>query len=160
MSLTVAPRARYGNAEASFSVRTKAGPGDCILWTGTVAGGGYGVIQRDGKKVPAHRFAWERANGPIPYGMQVDHMCWNPACVNVEHLRLVTLAQNAQNRKGANSNSKSGVRGVTFDKGVGKWRAQIQFNGVSRYGGVYPTLAEAEEAVIRLRRKFFTHSIK
>lgn len=46
----------------------------------------------------AHRVAWIEAHGPIPEGMVVDHRCKNPACVNLDHLRLVTKQQSNAER--------------------------------------------------------------
>jgi hypothetical protein len=42
----------------------------------------------------AHRFMWELFNGPIPEGMQIDHLCFNPGCVRYDHLELVTPREN------------------------------------------------------------------
>jgi hypothetical protein len=59
---------------------------------------GYGYF-RDGARgsnVFAHRFAWERAHGPIPNGMHVCHRCDNPGCCNPEHLFLGTNNDNRQ----------------------------------------------------------------
>lgn len=63
----------------------------CWLWTGEVIWNGYGHSQTTGL---AHRYAWERANGPIPAGLVVDHKCRTRSCVNVDHLRVVTRTEN------------------------------------------------------------------
>lgn len=57
----------------------------CWLWTGKLNSYGYG---RYGIKF-AHRLSYEIHKGPIPPGMQVDHLCFNPSCVRPDHLRLV-----------------------------------------------------------------------
>lgn len=51
---------------------------------------GYGFI--DG--VGAHRFMYELLVGPIPDGMELDHLCRNPPCVNPVHLEPVTPQEN------------------------------------------------------------------
>jgi len=63
----------------------------CMEWLGKpTGGGGYGQFQR----VPAHRWAYERWVGPIPAGLQLDHLCRNRLCVNPEHLEPVTCQEN------------------------------------------------------------------
>ena len=69
----------------------------CQNWTGSLTPDGYGRI---GKGL-AHRIAYAASNGPIPQGMTVDHLCFNPACVNPEHLRLLTNQENARNQRSA-----------------------------------------------------------
>lgn len=78
---------------------------DCIEWTGSVDRDGYGRrFTRKGsypaplKGIRVHREAWEKVHGSIPPGMIVMHICDNPPCINVEHLRLGTIADNNRDR--------------------------------------------------------------
>ncbi len=68
---------------------------DCIEWSGRRTDKGYGRLGG----LLAHRIAWERANGPIPDGLTLDHICFNPPCVNVAHLRLMSLPDNGKNQR-------------------------------------------------------------
>lgn len=43
---------------------------------------------KDGMKM-YHRYVWEQANGEIPEGYEIDHMCKNRACCNVDHLQML-----------------------------------------------------------------------
>ncbi|MEO7118432.1 MAG: HNH endonuclease signature motif containing protein, partial [Candidatus Limnocylindrales bacterium] len=65
----------------------------CLVWTGSLANG-YGRFWLKGRLVPAHRLAWEMANGPIPSGMQLDHLCRMRSCVRPDHLEPVTQREN------------------------------------------------------------------
>lgn len=67
----------------------------CWPWTGPLSGKGYGLIYRPGiKTLWAHRITWEALNGPIPAGLQIDHICRNHSCVNPRHMRVVTCREN------------------------------------------------------------------
>lgn len=67
----------------------------CHEWTRSRNNKGYGVIWFDARLHLAHRAAWlaEYGEWPTP-GMVVDHICNNPACVRIEHLRLLTNGDN------------------------------------------------------------------
>lgn len=72
---------------------------DCWIWTGSTNPKGYGSmsVSKD-RSALAHRVAYSIANGPIPDGLQVDHLCRNTSCVNPGHLELVTNAENMRRR--------------------------------------------------------------
>lgn len=55
---------------------------------------GYSRITSNGKKIQAHRWAWELVNGKIPVGLVIDHICRNRKCVAIDHLRIVTQQEN------------------------------------------------------------------
>lgn len=131
--------------------------GDCWLWTAYCDSTGYGQFWCDGGMVPAHRFSYALVNGEIPEGLYVDHRCHQRNCVRPDHLRLVTHAQNQQNRRGANSNNATGVRGVYWSKRDRKYQARVMLNGKRYHAGYYDTLEEAKAAVIAKRRELFTH---
>ena len=62
----------------------------CWLWTACIGTGGYGRIGFEGKVHVAHRIAWELLRGPIPEGLEIDHLCRTRSCVNPDHLEPVT----------------------------------------------------------------------
>ena len=77
----------------------------CKIWNGARLKN-YGAINIDGKMRRVHRVAWELAHGPVPAGLELDHLCHTQAdcergpdcphrpCWNVEHLEPVTHAEN------------------------------------------------------------------
>ena len=69
----------------------------CWLWTGARTRLGYGQIGhggQDGKVVVVHRVAYELLVGPIPEGLELDHLCHVRRCVNPAHLEPVTHLEN------------------------------------------------------------------
>lgn len=131
---------------------------DCWLWTAGTNKKGYGSVGVGGKMMKAHRVAYELAYGPIPKGLQIDHTCHTHACVRTEHLRLATNKQNLENRAGANSGSKSGVRGVSWDAATRKWTAQVMHNGQHFNLGRFATVEEAGDVARAKRLELFTYN--
>ena len=83
----------------------RSGPGECWLWQGATSTDGYGRFrERGGRMVNAHRWAYEHLVGPIPDGLQLDHVrdrgCTSPACVNPAHLEPVTSRENTMRGDG------------------------------------------------------------
>lgn len=96
----------------------RRGPDDCWEWAGFVDGGGYGKFRFAGKSVRAHRFIYEKEVGPIPEGLDLDHLCRNRACVNPAHLEAVDRRTNLLRGVGqsaVNARKTHCVHGHPFD---------------------------------------------
>lgn len=145
-------------AEARFWSKVDKSQG-CWEWHGTKNADGYGMFSIGRPiRVLAHRHAWALLVGPIPEGKQLDHQCHNPACVNPAHLREVSNKENHEHFKGAFSTSKTGIRGVSWDKFRCLWKATVTHNYKQHLVGRYATTEEAEAAVIAKRLELFTHN--
>ena len=68
----------------------------CWNWHSYDAREGYGRIMVNLRSFYAHRWMYERLIGPIPAGLQIDHLCRNRRCVNPDHLEPVTHQENAR----------------------------------------------------------------
>lgn len=71
----------------------------CWIWTGAKTGG-YGRITVARKQYVTHRYIYELLVGPIPEGLQIDHLCRTPPCVNPAHLEPVTALENTRRSHG------------------------------------------------------------
>jgi hypothetical protein len=72
----------------------------CWLWTASIDGDGYGWFRLYGRLERSHRIAYELLIGPIPDGLQLDHLCRNRGCVNPDHLEPVPLIENVMRGEG------------------------------------------------------------
>lgn len=65
---------------------------DCIPSPYYIKDNGY---SRNGQGY-IHRLVWEYYHGPIPEGLEIDHLCFRRDCINIEHLEAVTHAENVR----------------------------------------------------------------
>jgi len=72
----------------------------CWIWLQYLAPNGYGRVGWKGRIEWAHRVAYQEIHGPIPPGLQIDHLCRNRACVNPDHLEPVTSRTNVRRGNG------------------------------------------------------------
>ena len=100
-------RKTMANFSTKYNIDDETG---CWIWCASSARGGYGQFNTskdDGRKwYRAHRFSYEAYKGKIPDGYVVMHVCDTPACVNPDHLKVGTQADNIADRDA---------------KGRGKW---------------------------------------
>jgi hypothetical protein len=67
----------------------------CWLWRGALTRG-YGQLRVEDQMKYAHRVSYELAHGPIPEGLQLDHLCRVPNCIRPSHLEPVTQQVNIE----------------------------------------------------------------
>ena len=129
--------------------------GDCLVWTASRNRDGYGHRYWEGRVQLAHRVAWQKANGPIPDGLQVLHRCDNPPCVNPAHLWLGTPKDNAIDRDRKGRRDYSHLKHVRRSRGEERGNAKLTIRSVAaireRYaaGGVRQIDLAAEYGVSR-----------
>lgn len=91
--------------------------GPCWLWVGAVNNTGYGTFWDGERTVVAHVFAYEWELGPIPEGLEPDHLCRVRHCVRPSHLDPVTHGENVRRgMAGAKNREKTHCKwGHPFD---------------------------------------------
>jgi len=92
-----------------------------------------------------HRVIWIYFNGLIPKGMFIDHINQNKKDNTIENLRLCTRSENQYNR-GAYKNNSSGYKGVSFNKSLNKYSAQMRINNVKKHLGYFDSAELAKRA--------------
>lgn len=110
---------------------------------GSIDGQGYVQIKIGGKVMMAHRLAWLYVHGNLP--KQVDHRNMMRSDNRIDNLRAADNSCNGMNKR-MQSNNTTGYKGVTFHKGIGRYHAKIQANGVRKSLGYYETPEQAHQA--------------
>lgn len=92
--------------------------GECWLWTGDLDQNGYGNALVNRRKRKAHRVAYEALVGPIPEGLELDHLCRVRNCVRPDHCEPVDHRTNVLRGNtvtAANAAKSRCLRGHPFD---------------------------------------------
>lgn len=122
---------------------------------GDVAGNtnwrGYTSIWINGNVYYAHRIAWAICNGEWP-PKDVDHINENKSDNRICNLRSASRSENMLNRS-KNKNNTSGMKGVSFCKCTGKWRAQLIANGKRVNIGRFQSKEQAMNAYLEKARE-------
>lgn len=85
-----------GSPEERWMTKVVVESPGCWIWQGHTESRGYGLYRYTvGRSMSAHRWVWEYLVGPIPDGLQLDHLCQVKCCVNPDHLEPVTARENS-----------------------------------------------------------------
>jgi hypothetical protein len=122
---------------------------------GSITPQGYRYIQAKGRKYPAHHLVWYFETGSFP-SLFIDHIDGNKLNNHFLNLREVTTKQNNEHR-GKQKNNSSGYKGVTFNKRLNKFIAQIQHNSKQLHIGTFDTALEASQAYEEKAKSLFSH---
>jgi hypothetical protein len=115
--------------ERFWSKTNKDGPvpeyrpdlGPCWIWTAALNAYGYGKFSMGGKNgriLGAHTVSYKMLVGPVPEGLELDHLCRVRACVNPSHLEPVTSAENMRRMMLARTHCD---QGHLFDEANTSW---------------------------------------
>lgn len=92
------------NVDLTFDTlveRTEEDANGCWIWLGGTDGkNGYGVLRAGTRTVRAHIAMFETLHGKVPVGLELDHTCRVPLCINPSHLEAVTHRVNIRRAKG------------------------------------------------------------
>lgn len=85
----------YAPVDVRLLRLSRADASGCRLWTGCIDRFGYGKFgwHTEGESL-AHRAAYKIWVGPIPDGLEIDHLCRVRHCINPGHLHVVPHAVN------------------------------------------------------------------
>lgn len=140
----------YDEADGELYLRVDRGPRKA----GMLAGGPAGfhiTVAIDGIRYLSHRIIWKMKTGKDPV-LDIDHKDTNGHNNRFENLREATVSQNRHNMKLSRRNT-SGVKGVSFDVNIKKWRVEVMKDLIRHWIGNFENLDDAKEAVLIAREK-------
>jgi len=108
----------------------------------------YINVKINKKDYKLHRIIYKYFNPDwdleFSYNNQIDHININKLDNRIENLRLATCSQNRRNQN-KKPNCSSKYIGVSWDKKVNKWVAQISINNKVKHLGLFDTEEDAYE---------------
>jgi hypothetical protein len=127
---------------------------------GTSNGKGYLVTKFRGRRIFIHRIAWAWVYGTWPV-TGIDHINGDGLDNRICNLREATGSQNVCNQKISVRNT-SGVKGVSWNKQRGMWKASLSLLGKEHHVGYFNSLSHAataiEDARFNLHKEFARQS--
>lgn len=111
-------------------------------------GGNYPTATVGGRPLTMHRLLV-----PAPDGYVVDHINRDGLDNRRSNLRVITPAQNMQNRR-SRVGATSSFRGVYWAKNEQKWRAQVKVEGIKFCLGSYDSEEDAAKAASSFRQRY------
>lgn len=129
---------------------------ELVCWLWKVNPGGYACRNiKGGGSVRMHR----QIMGLVPGdGFDVDHINHDILDNRRENLRVVTRAQNLQNRRAGNKGARSPYRGVSFCKQTGRWSACVVIDRQMHWLGRHDTEEQAAAVASAFRAKHMPYS--
>ena len=113
-------------------------PEGCVDWPFAMSSNGYGSVRRNGTAMSAHHYVLELAKTVSPLKRDAAHSCHNRRCVNPEHLRWATRAENMSDK----ATDGTAQRGETHPGRVLTEDDVRRIRAASKVRGAMPTLAE------------------
>lgn len=151
---------RFNPDTGVFTWKVSPGPKSHVLIgdvAGSLSGNGYWQIKIKGRVYKAHRLAWLYMNGSLPE--MIDHINGNRADNRMENLRVCDRFSNMWNMKKSVRNS-SGVKGVSWNNQLSKWKAQITIKNNCLHLGYFENLELASLVVSEARCKFHNEFLR
>lgn len=128
-----------------------------IKWRWSANGNGYAVRGKHIGNRKYQKIYMHREIAKAEKGEQVDHINGDKSDNRKENLRTASHADNSRNI-GLRKNNTSGYKGVIFDRGRRKWRAEIKVNYENIHLGMFDCKIEAakkyNEAAIKYHGDF------
>lgn len=117
------------------------------------AGAGYYNVGINGKPKLWHLLIWEHFNGPIPKGLQVDHINNIITDNRINNLQLLSHKDNVRYRL-KQKNNTSGYAGVSWNKSSKKWIVHIRIDGKQKHLGYFESPEAASQAYLKAKIKY------